>query len=59
MAQEIVYTLTVEVEGQYESEGVVGEKGAGEGLKQLEKEIRQMNFAASNTDIRTKSLVKV
>ncbi len=58
MAQEIVYTLTVEVEGQHEGEAAAGEKGAGEGLKQLEREIRQMNFAASNTNIKVKSLVK-
>jgi len=58
MAQEIVYTVTVEVEGQYESKGAAGEKGAGEGLKQLEKEIKQMNFATSNTNIKVKSLVK-
>lgn len=58
MTQEISYSLIVEIEGQYESEGAAGGKGAGEGLKQLEKDIRQMNYAASNTNIKVKSLVK-
>jgi len=58
MTQEINYSLVVEIEGQYESEAAEGLKGSGEGLKQLEKDIRQMNYAASNTNIKVKSLVK-
>lgn len=59
MTQEINYSLVIEIEGQYESQAAEGLKGSGEGLKQLEKEIRQMNFAASNTNIRVKSLTKI
>lgn len=58
MATEISYTLTVEVDGQYISEGVAGVKGAGEALKQLDQDIRSMNYAASNTNIKVISIVK-
>lgn len=58
MAQEITYELIVEVDGERIAEGVAGVKGAGEGLRQLEKDIRQMNYAASNTNIKVKSLTK-
>ena len=58
MATDVTYTLVVTVDGERIAEGVAGVKGAGEGLKQLEKDIRQMNYAASNTNIKVKSLVK-
>ena len=59
MSQEIVYTLTVEVTGLNVAEAVAGEKGAGEGLKELEKQIKAMNYAVASTNVAVKSLVKV
>lgn len=58
MAQEITYELIVEVDGLNISEGVAGGKGAGEALRQLEKDIRQMNYAASSTNVKVKTLTK-
>ena len=59
MAQEVVYTLTIEISGLNVTEAVEGVKGSGEALEQLENEIKGMNFAAASTNVRTKSLVKV
>lgn len=59
MSREIVYTLTVEADGQFESECVAGEKGAGEAKKQLEKQLKGINFAAANTNLKYVSLVQV
>ncbi len=59
MSREVVYTLTVEADGQYEAECVTGEKGAGEAKKELEKMLKSINYAASNTNLRYVSLVQV
>lgn len=55
---EITYTLVVEVTGLNVSEGVAGEKGSAEALKQMEATIRSLNFAAASTNVSVKSLTK-
>ena len=58
MATDVVYTLTVTIDGEYIAECVAGGKGSGEAKIQLEKELRGIAISAKNTHITFKTLVQ-